>query len=140
MQAKEEKIAGKATRNNRKLSKKKKEVKKTRGTQNKCTMFCRNKDGMLLGDKTEKLNRCAEYFGELLNDKGQTETEMQQRGQEIEQQIQEAEPQQTQVPTEMEIITVIKDLKNNKNAGESEVPAEILKLGGNILQQKIADL
>uniref|UniRef100_A0A6P7GC59 Uncharacterized protein LOC114340348 n=1 Tax=Diabrotica virgifera virgifera TaxID=50390 RepID=A0A6P7GC59_DIAVI len=67
-------------------------VKKTRATQNKYTMFCRNKDGTLLGGKTEKLNRWAEYFEELLNDKGQTETEMQQQRQEIEQQqIQETE-------------------------------------------------
>uniref|UniRef100_A0A6P7FK22 Uncharacterized protein LOC114330248 n=1 Tax=Diabrotica virgifera virgifera TaxID=50390 RepID=A0A6P7FK22_DIAVI len=69
------------------------EVKKSRGTAKSKTSYCRGKDGVLLGETTEKLNRWAEYFEELLNENKQAEPqEIKQHLQDNTEQKREEEP------------------------------------------------
>ena len=49
------------------------EVRKTRQTTSTRTVYCRSKEGQLIGDTVEKLDRWAEYFEDLLNDKTEEE-------------------------------------------------------------------
>ncbi|KAF2880496.1 hypothetical protein ILUMI_25667 [Ignelater luminosus] len=51
--------------------------------------------------------------------------------------IQRNDTKQTEEPTEQEVKDAVKDLKNNKSAGESGLPAEILKGGGETLHERV---
>ncbi|KAF2891788.1 hypothetical protein ILUMI_14385 [Ignelater luminosus] len=93
----------------------------------------RNKEKLLLGETTEKLNRWAEYFEDLLNKDEQIEPEGQKR-------IQRNDTEQAVEPTEQEIEDIIKKLKTNKSAGESGILVEILKKGGERLHERAHQL
>ncbi|KAJ3649170.1 hypothetical protein Zmor_020926 [Zophobas morio] len=49
------------------------EVTKRRQTTSTRTVYCRSKEGQLIGGTIEKLDRWAEYFEDLLNDKTEEE-------------------------------------------------------------------
>ncbi|KAF2887571.1 hypothetical protein ILUMI_18602, partial [Ignelater luminosus] len=84
-----------------------------------------NKEGLLLGNTTEKLGRWAQHFEELLN--SQEEQTEQRRPQKIQDHERNNEQDQVKERTDQEIQEIIKGLKNKKSAGDYGIPAKILK-------------
>ena len=90
----------------------------------------RNKEGKVLTNSEAIKSRWMEYFSELLN-RPEPEIlaniEMQDIG------LEEA----VELPTRDEILREIEDLKNNKAAGNDGVNAELIKYGGQRMQDEI---
>lgn len=116
------------------------EAKKQKSTGTTRTIFCKSKEGRLLGGTEEKLNRWKEHFEEVLNEEGDEENSGEDEDAleniNVEHQILNIEA----VPDEEEISMVIDRLGNNKSPGENGIAAEILKLGGDTLREKISVL
>ncbi|KAF2896022.1 hypothetical protein ILUMI_10152 [Ignelater luminosus] len=87
---------------------------------NNKSIYCRNKEGLLLHEIREKLKRWAEYVEDLLNKEEEIEPETQT-------QTQENDPEQAEEAVNKVVKDTIKDLKNNKSAGEREILTDILK-------------
>lgn len=100
--------------------------------------YIKDKEGLLLYDKGEKLSRFAQYFQETLNE--YTEVEEESNYVSDEEQENEGENIIGDLPTKEEIEKCIMELKNNKSSGENSIPAEILKYGGNELRSRIGSI
>ncbi|PNF21426.1 hypothetical protein B7P43_G14102 [Cryptotermes secundus] len=93
------------------------------------TEFIRDRNVLLINNKTENMNTWKEYFEQLLNqnqnmeDNGENEEENTDEGEGEEEEI--IEP-----PTEEEVEEVLKEQKLNKAPGGDDIPAELWKAGG----------
>ncbi|XP_071041860.1 uncharacterized protein [Parasteatoda tepidariorum] len=85
------------------------------------TTSCRNKEGVILSDRTEVLTRWNEHFDCLLN----TDND----GYEIRTENIQTASQDVTVPLE-EVAEGINKLKDNKARGHDAIPSELLKNGG----------
>lgn len=102
-----------------------------RGEQTK-TIICKDKEGNLIGEMDKILNRWTEYFTELLNVNENEETEIEE--------IDIGEQIQIESPELDEIRKVIGQMKNNKASGVDQVPAEMLKYGGDRVIQEVHNI
>lgn len=93
------------------------------------TFGIKNKDGHVLTQKTEVVDRWKEYFSDLLNGEEMDQEENREEYQCAEPYIEE--------PSKEEVEEAIKDLKNNKAAGEDMVVSEMLKGGGKICSERL---
>lgn len=93
-------------------------------------IFCKDKEGQLVGGMEESLKRWAEYFGELY---GIGEEEIT----EIEEEESLAVEGHEEPPRKEEIKEIIEMFKNNKAPGENGVTAEMLKVGGQYLEENL---
>jgi hypothetical protein len=96
-------------------------------------IFCKNKEGQLVGGTEESLKRWVEYFGEVY---GIGEEETLQTEEEESLTTGECE----EPPRKEEIKEIIKRLKYNKAPGENGITAEMLKVGGQNLEENIVKL
>lgn len=86
--------------------------------------MCRDKDGGLLTDEREVIERWKQHFDEHLNG---AEAEYQDdRGNDF---IGVADGEDEPTPTEREVKDAINKLKNNKAAGKDGIGAELIKMG-----------
>jgi hypothetical protein len=96
-------------------------------------IFCKNKEGQLVGGTEESLKRWVEYFGEVYGN-----------GEEKTLQTEEEESLTTgegeEPPRKEKIKEIIKRFKNNKAPGENGITAEMLKVGGQNLEENIVKL
>jgi hypothetical protein len=96
-------------------------------------IFCKNKEGQLVGGTEESLKRWVEYFGEVygIGEKETLQTEE-------EESLTTGECEEP--PRKEEIKEIIKRFKNNKAPGENGITAEMLKVGGQNLEENIVKL
>jgi hypothetical protein len=96
-------------------------------------IFCKNKEGQLVEGTEESLKRWVEYFGEVygIGEKETLQTEE-------EESLTTGECEEP--PRKEEIKEIIKRFKNNKAPGENGITAEMLKVGGQNLEENIVKL
>lgn len=99
------------------------------------TYGVKNKEGNMLTEKQQVIERWREYFYELLNVKKRDETTNQ--NEEIT--YYHVQPN-VEPPTREEVKNAVKALKSNKAPGKDEITAEILKKGGNVVTEKLWDI
>lgn len=110
------------------------DVKEMRKGYQARTVHYKNKEGNLISNEEEVVERWKEYFDELLNEgaegmeEGSQQDEIETLKEEIEQ------------PTKEEIYNIIETLKNNKSPGHNGITAENIKAGGKLLKEKIYEL
>lgn len=102
-----------------------------KGWKNKST-FVINKEGEMEFDPEKIMDTWKQYFRGLLNcevdiDNGCSE-------------VLEEDSEATEKPTKEEIADIIKSLRNNKACGESEIAAEMIKYGGEQLEDLLYKL
>jgi hypothetical protein len=100
---------------------------------------CRNKDGNVICDKENIVNRWAEHFEEVLNkehlncnDYGSLATEINIKGSDEEENL--------EMPTQEEVEESIKKLNNGREPGKDNITPEMIKYGGKQLAQKLHEL
>ncbi|KAJ3644227.1 hypothetical protein Zmor_026897 [Zophobas morio] len=98
-------------------------------------VYCRSKEGQLIEDTVEKLDRWAEYFEDLLHDK--TEEEQQPKVVEKRRQENNEIQQKIEEPTRYEVSRMIQEIKSHKSPGENRISAELLKIGAEQLIKRI---
>lgn len=99
-------------------------------------IFCKSKEGKLLADEDEILERWQQYFDELLNENSRRENGNAFNEEEIER---DPLPQED-LPNLQEVTEIISQLKQNKSPGKDGIAAEIFKNGGKLLIQKMHSL
>lgn len=92
-----------------------------------------NKDGNIITQPKEGLDRWKEYFEDLLN---VTEANEEQRVKPKYQHVQPA----LEKPRLEDVKQAIKEMKNNKAPGEDGINAEMIKIGGDVTAKEILDL
>ena len=100
---------------------------------------CRDKDGKVLFDKEEIMNRWAQHFKEALNkeypsckDQGKLDLALN---------IEESDKgENSKMPTYKEIEESIKQLKNGRAPSEDNIIPEMIKYGGKQLVKKLHEL
>lgn len=110
-------------------------VKKIKQNNQGPTIFIKNKEGLLLGDQEDILERWAEYYEELLN-KEETRTDYEQKPTEAT----DKDTEENDPPKLDEIKEIIRSLKNNKSPGADNIMAELFKYGGEEMHKKIHEL
>uniref|UniRef100_A0A8D8YS40 Craniofacial development protein 2 n=1 Tax=Cacopsylla melanoneura TaxID=428564 RepID=A0A8D8YS40_9HEMI len=99
---------------------------------------CKGKDGTLIADEIKRMERWREHFKELLTDENGTpignEIEETTRG--INTNIQEEE----EAPTIADVRVAIAKMKNHKAPGEDSIIPELLKYGGEKLNEAIFNI
>ena len=100
----------------------------TKGFRPRAETILGREDGSITTNKDEIVNEWKQYFDKLLN--------INQRNAQTTTEYQTVEPQVEQ-PTYEEIIKAIKKLKNNKAPGKDNIPAELLKYGGEALHRQL---
>ena len=96
--------------------------------------LCRNEDGLLISNEQEILDRWVTHFSKLLNRRKDNECITFTTA--SSNQISKRKTQDTiYTPITEEIETALKKLKNNKAPGTDNIPAELLKFGGDRLKQ-----
>jgi hypothetical protein len=100
---------------------------------------CRDKDGKVLFDKEETINRWAEHFKDELNkeypncnDQGKLDLDLKIEGSD--------EDENLEMPTYEEIEENNKKLKNGRAPGEDNIIPEMIKYGGKKLVKKLHEL
>lgn len=93
---------------------------------------CKNKQGKVLSEEAEILERWAEYYNELLNSD-------QQEIEPIVETYATAQPF-VETPSLQEVTEAINKMKNGKAAGEDSLVIELIKHGGIELQKRIHEL
>jgi len=88
------------------------------------TLVCKDKDGNVLSEQKQILERWQQYFKELLNPEAERITSIETH----------------EEPTYEEISEIIKNMKPNKAAGPDYILPEVIKKGGLTLKQKIFKL
>lgn len=97
------------------------------------TNSCRSREGTILSDREEVLNRWNEHFDHLLNgDEEEDEIAIDN--------LQMNNQEMVTPPTLEEVIMGIDRLKNNKAPGPDTIPSELIKGGGMEVAKKIYDL
>jgi hypothetical protein len=93
------------------------------------TTLCKNKQGVIVGDKKGILEAWADYFKGLRNplDKGITPEEKVSFGPE----------QDIRAPSKQEVSAIIRKLKNNRAPGEDSITAELVKSSSRMPWRKI---
>jgi hypothetical protein len=97
------------------------------------TLICKDKDGNILSEKKQILERWQQYFKELLNPESERINSIKPH----EGPINNLELEQ---PAYEEINEIIKHMKPNKAVGPDEILREFIKNGGLILKHKIFQL
>lgn len=118
------------------------EVKKSRGEYRHRTIYIKDKEGNLLGNNDNILQRWKEHFDETLNQGVQlhiTNDTTQQQNLTVGRQG-ELDDNEVTTPTLEELTIKIKSLKNNKCPGENELASELIKYGGETIQKQIYEL
>ncbi|KAK9719661.1 hypothetical protein QE152_g22553 [Popillia japonica] len=102
---------------------------KRRNQENKL-IFCKDKQGQLVGGMQESLERWAEYFKEVFEIEWNEPRE-------IEEDWRVGEDEQEEPPTKQEIQAIIRKFKSSKAPGENGITAEMLKVGGQDLENSL---
>uniref|UniRef100_A0A8D8PVV0 Craniofacial development protein 2 n=1 Tax=Cacopsylla melanoneura TaxID=428564 RepID=A0A8D8PVV0_9HEMI len=95
---------------------------------------CRDRNGEILTNNEEILNRWTQHFKELLNEE---ESELSTQNQHEQQPEQEAEEN---LPTLQEIQRSIQKMKNNRAPGIDNINAELLKYGGDATDNMMLEI
>lgn len=95
--------------------------------------MCRAQDGSLLAAKHDVLNRFREHFDSLYNGVGEEAAD-------IDYSFLNDDGRNLATPTFEEVSAAISSLKNNKAPGPDNIPAELLKWGGEELATEIYQL
>lgn len=113
------------------------EIKNSKQRSHK-TSYLKSKDNCMIGNQQEKAELFARHFREMLNSAdGPSEMEYEVTDEEEEVVLTD---ELVGRPTEDEIRGSISRLKNNKSSGENNLPAEILKFGGDTLFNRLGNL
>lgn len=99
----------------------------------------KDRDGNIISNKREILNRWRQYFEELLNERNEKNDNKQNRPNEPNEQ-QNAIMEEENPPSLNEVREAIKKLKNNKSPEEDTIPAELLKATGGKLMTRILEI
>jgi hypothetical protein len=111
-----------------------KEVKSLKEGFKPSTLLCKDMQGNIIGDSAGTKQRWKEYFEELLNGNRNEEKEINELPELVEDSNSEKHP------TVEEVRNSLRTLKNNKAPGDDNIPAELLKYGGNKVIKSIHDL
>ena len=95
----------------------------------------RSAEGELLKDKQAILERWAQHFNTLLNQRNPVENNILDNILNAPQAVDLDIP-----PTFAETVQAIRSLKNNKSPGPDGIPSELIKEGGQLLHQRLHDL
>lgn len=97
--------------------------------------MCRLDDGSVISQREQVLERWKQYYEDLLNVRNDCARQEQQPPEPSNRECDELQP-----PSFNEICNIINKLKNNKAAGPDNIPAELIKLGGRSLRQRLHKL
>jgi hypothetical protein len=111
-----------------------KEVKSLKEGFKPSTLLCKDMQGNITGDSAGTKQRWKYYTEELLNWNSNEEQEMN----ELPELIEDSDSEEH--PTVEEVRNSLRTLKNNKVPGADNIPAELLKYGGNKVIKSIHDL
>jgi hypothetical protein len=106
-----------------------KDVKSQREGFKPNTDLCKDSLGRIIGDSQGIKQRWKEYFQELLNGRADMENDIINGGNDLINDDNE-DTASSEVPTFEEIKISLKALRNNKAPGDDNMPAELLKCGG----------
>lgn len=109
-----------------------KEITKVKRGYQARQLFIEDEHGNVIGDEENIKNRWKNYFSQVFKVEEQVKEDRK-----ISKNVVEGD---VEVPEEREIKLIIKKLKNNKSPGENKICAEMIKYGGEFLQQKIVEL
>ncbi len=107
-----------------------KTMKQLRGGQTQRANLIKDGSGNLLVEPEQIAARWREYFSALLNDV-------------VEQHLPPTSPLQTEeedLPTLEEVREAVKHLKHNKASGEDGIPAELLQIGSEVMEDLLHNL
>jgi hypothetical protein len=110
-----------------------KDVRNLSNQPSAMTLVCKDKDGNILSERKQILERWQQYFKELLNPEIERINSIEIHGNSINN-LEQDEPMYE------EINKIIKNLKSNKAAGPDEILPEFIKNGDFPLKQKIYQL
>jgi hypothetical protein len=111
-----------------------KEMKSLKEGSKPSTLLCKDMQGNIIGDSAGTKQRWKSYLDELLNGNSNEEEEINQLSEPVE------DPDSEHNPTAEEVRNSLITLKNNKAPGADNIPAELLKYGGNKVIKNIHDL
>ncbi|KAJ3644059.1 hypothetical protein Zmor_026733 [Zophobas morio] len=103
--------------------------KEKRGYQPR-VIYCKDKDGNLIGDERARIKRWAEYFEELLNEQD-TQQDTNERVNDSD------DPEETIEIDEGEIRETLRQMKNNKSPGRNGIKGEMVKYEGEAVAAEI---
>lgn len=124
---------------NNELRKAYKNIRREKGELQPRTIYCKDKEGRLVGEEEEQLKVWKEYFQDILNPMSEEQLdEMVEEGTSLAEVV-EGEGM-VNPPTREELERVVGKLKNNKTPGKNGITAENIKYGGPALVQIIYEM